>query len=167
MASEQGHWVTLDDGRKIFIKEDLIDKQYREIAKQEEQARELNGVYKNYIPSSFSNIYRPGTLKEGLWVVEQGTSEPEPRQVKSVKYIPTPGGNGYYQVAFTDGESVNYDKDDKFTRVDEPILQEFVITYYEDGQKYIGETILATSERDAERRYRQLHPSVYNVSARL
>lgn len=45
------HWVTLKDGRKVLIKEDLIDKQYREIARQEEQARELNGLYKNYIPN--------------------------------------------------------------------------------------------------------------------
>ena len=42
MASEQGHWVTLDDGRKVFIKEDLIDKQYREIEKFEKLRKELN-----------------------------------------------------------------------------------------------------------------------------
>lgn len=41
MASEQGHWIT-KDGKKIFIKEDLIDKQYREIEKFQQMRNELN-----------------------------------------------------------------------------------------------------------------------------
>ena len=34
MASEQGHWITYQ-GRKIFISDDPIEKQYREISEQE------------------------------------------------------------------------------------------------------------------------------------
>lgn len=41
MASEQGHWIT-KEGRKIFISDDPIEKQYREIAEQERQYVKLN-----------------------------------------------------------------------------------------------------------------------------
>lgn len=39
--NEEGHWVTTKDGKHVFIKEDLVDKQEREIKEQEEQTKQL------------------------------------------------------------------------------------------------------------------------------
>lgn len=43
MASEQGHWIT-KNGKKVFIKEDLIDKQYKEIERSQQIRDDLNAV---------------------------------------------------------------------------------------------------------------------------
>lgn len=50
MSSEQGHWIT-KDGKRIFIKEDLIDKQYREIERAQQEYGDMN--------DSVSEIYTP------------------------------------------------------------------------------------------------------------
>lgn len=41
MDNQKGHWITTKDGRHLFIKEDLVDKQEREIKEREEQTRRL------------------------------------------------------------------------------------------------------------------------------
>lgn len=41
MDNQKGHWITTKDGRHLFINEDLIDKQEREIKEQEEMTKNL------------------------------------------------------------------------------------------------------------------------------
>ena len=39
---KEGHWITTKDGRHLFIREDLVDKQDREIKARQQETKELN-----------------------------------------------------------------------------------------------------------------------------
>ena len=50
-----GHWVTTKDGRKVFISDDPVDKQEREITEQKKRADELNKGYEAPVDTATYN----------------------------------------------------------------------------------------------------------------
>lgn len=54
---QEGHWITTKDGRHLFISEDLVDKQEREIKEQQKLTAELNAQHNN-VPTT-----KPATPK--------------------------------------------------------------------------------------------------------
>lgn len=66
---KEGHWVTTKDGKHLFIKEDLVDKQEREINEAKEKQKALNDEHKVQDDPVKTNPYYRGLAEEAKKVL--------------------------------------------------------------------------------------------------